>query len=738
MESDRLFTSTVTRERALHPAKAPFLAIWNFLQRWQLPSESITLGWKIPLLLFFSALSLRLGFLLANGMFLLPDSCGRYLPIGISIFDVWRGSVYDTPGYPLLIGILYALFKSGLSLALTQAALSSGTVVFIWAMGRRLGLGRFALVPTIYLILNPAEILFANSALSETLFSFLVTGSVWAWTRLTPRSGHGAYVLLGLFTAAATLTRANGMLLWAVYGGITAVLCLHQIHWRRWCSFMLTVLLPVSAWIAVNYRLQELPRISQGSGWQFLQAMAYFDLIDPLTIPAEDRELYSDWLSLSQIRNKHLYSGHPKKVVRGFDGLYMAIAVENVKRDPQAYYRAMKQAFWMPRHEVFDFVNAPLNPEFWNYQRDIAVQAGYGSWMKPADPERWFNRTVYSKLMGFNGYFKYSYLQAALIPILLMALLCLDLRTLVLAAVPLGNGLVLLLMLNAIDRYLFSFEPLIILGSAAVIHRGGLWLFGSVLGVIGASRAAPKMPLQTITPGPIPARAKGLIIIPAYNEAANLPGLIERCRLLSRWEILVVNDCSTDDSEAVINALGVPAIHLPVNLGIGGAMQTGYRYAFRNHYPFAVQIDGDGQHDPNQLDLLLERLEEADCVIGSRFIEGKGFQSSGMRQLGIRIISAAIRFSTGKIILDCTSGMRLVNRRVIRLFNDYYPADYPEPESLAMLLRAGYRVREAAVVMEERNAGQSSIRGYKTVMYMLQVVPKVLLSALFRRYDWNA
>ena len=173
-------------------------------------------------------------------------------------------------------------------------------------------------------------------------------------------------------------------------------------------------------------------------------------------------------------------------------------------------------------------------------------------------------------------------------------------------------------------------------------------------------------------------------------------------------------------------------LDLPINLGIGGAVQTGYLYALKNHYDVAVQMDGDGQHDALYLKDMEETLvrDNADMVIGSRFIEKKGFQSSGVRRVGIGIFKFLTGALFGKAITDATSGMRMSNRRTIELFVKDYPRDYPEPETVCRLLRKHYKVVEVPVVMKERETGTSSISMRKSVYYMIKVTMAILIERL--------
>ena len=226
---------------------------------------------------------------------------------------------------------------------------------------------------------------------------------------------------------------------------------------------------------------------------------------------------------------------------------------------------------------------------------------------------------------------------------------------------------------------------------------------------------------------------KKLVIIPAYNEEHSIARVIQEVRQNAKdYDIVVVNDCSEDHTAEIARGCGAVVLDLAVNLGIGGAMQTGYRYALENGYSHAAQIDGDAQHDPAYLDDMFDLLcsEKADMVIGSRFIEKQGYQSSTLRRRGIRYFSRLIRLLTGQVITDPTSGMRIVNRELIERFSEEYPADYPEPESLVHLLKMKKKVIEAPVVMREREEGRSSIRMKGSVYYMIKVTIAIILEKM--------
>ncbi len=217
---------------------------------------------------------------------------------------------------------------------------------------------------------------------------------------------------------------------------------------------------------------------------------------------------------------------------------------------------------------------------------------------------------------------------------------------------------------------------------------------------------------------------KILIIIPAFNESENIEDLIIKFTKLNfKTDILVINDASTDDTSVVAKKCNVVVADLPVNLGIGGAVQTGYLYAYYNDYDIAIQVDGDGQHNPEFISEMIEPIinKNADLVIGSRFIEYKGFQSSFLRRIGIRLLQIVLLLITKKNITDPTSGFRACNKEIISIFAKTYPSDYPEPESVATIVRKGYKIIEIPVIMNERNGGESSIKSFKSIYYMVKV-----------------
>lgn len=228
---------------------------------------------------------------------------------------------------------------------------------------------------------------------------------------------------------------------------------------------------------------------------------------------------------------------------------------------------------------------------------------------------------------------------------------------------------------------------------------------------------------------------KKLVIIPAYNEEGNLERTIEDIKKNAPdFDYVIINDCSTDRTLDMCRKHGYSYLNLPVNLGIGGAVQTGYRYAYYRGYDVAVQFDGDGQHDASFLETMAKELEQSnsDMVIGSRFIEKEGFQSSVLRRVGIVYFTFLIKLLTGKTITDPTSGMRMVNRKLLKKFTEDYPKDYPEPESVVAILAGNYKVKEIPVIMKERMEGESSISFRKSIYYMIKVSVAIVIARLGR------
>ncbi len=218
---------------------------------------------------------------------------------------------------------------------------------------------------------------------------------------------------------------------------------------------------------------------------------------------------------------------------------------------------------------------------------------------------------------------------------------------------------------------------------------------------------------------------KILVIIPAYNEEGSIERVIEDIRIhLPDADILIVNDGSTDLTSKRAKACEATVLDLPFNLGIGGAMQAGYKYAYEKGYGVAIQVDADGQHDPKEIPKLLHAFaeEKVDMVIGSRFLGDSEFKSSITRRMGISIFSGVISMIVGQKITDPTSGFRGANRKAIQLFASNYPQDYPEPEVVVLLHQCRLKMGEVPVGMNERYSGESSITKIRSIYYMVKVL----------------
>ncbi len=221
-----------------------------------------------------------------------------------------------------------------------------------------------------------------------------------------------------------------------------------------------------------------------------------------------------------------------------------------------------------------------------------------------------------------------------------------------------------------------------------------------------------------------------LIIIPAYNEAETIGRVIEKTRQSFPFaDILVVNDGSTDSTSAISKHKEAIVLNLPYNLGIGAAMQTGYKFADKMGYDVAVQCDADGQHHPAQIKKLIDTLvsDGVDMVLGSRYLRKKRYRSFVFRRLGILIFSRIISVIVGQRLTDPTSGFRAVTKGVIKSFSTFYPSDYPEPEALVLLHRQGFTIKEISVNMSSRKGGNSSINGWESVYYMVKVLLAIFI-----------
>jgi len=233
-----------------------------------------------------------------------------------------------------------------------------------------------------------------------------------------------------------------------------------------------------------------------------------------------------------------------------------------------------------------------------------------------------------------------------------------------------------------------------------------------------------------------------LIIIPAYNEEGNLGKAVQDALQCPAADILIVNDGSTDRTRDTAENLAaenprVASISLPLNSGIGSAMQSGFIYAVRNNYTYAAQFDGDGQHSSRSLTEMLKktREEKLDLCIGSRFLDlsPENFKSTRLRRFGIAFLARLTSLLVDCKVTDPTSGLRIYGRRAIEIFAQYYPDDYPEPEALLIASRNNLRIKELPAEMYAREAGQSSIHHFRTAYYMSKVTLAILIEKMRSR-----
>lgn len=225
-----------------------------------------------------------------------------------------------------------------------------------------------------------------------------------------------------------------------------------------------------------------------------------------------------------------------------------------------------------------------------------------------------------------------------------------------------------------------------------------------------------------------------LVIIPAYNEEEAIVKVVNDvyAEKIKNLDVIVINDGSKDKTYEEAKKTKAVVIDSPNNLGIGGAVQTGYLYAYQNDYDIAIQVDGDGQHDPKFLKELIKEIENGnDLVIGSRFVKKSNYNQTFFRMLGIKIISFIIKIKTGKKIYDTTSGYRAANKEIIKEFVKYYPYDYPEPCTNMSMIKKGYKYKEIPVEMKKRETGKSFITPLKSISYMFKVILYLLIQGSF-------
>ena len=233
------------------------------------------------------------------------------------------------------------------------------------------------------------------------------------------------------------------------------------------------------------------------------------------------------------------------------------------------------------------------------------------------------------------------------------------------------------------------------------------------------------------------------IIIPVYNEEKNITSVVNEINTIDIGgvdfiiDIVVVNDCSLDQTVNIVSKLKCILIDLPVNLGIGGAMQTGFKFAFGNNYDYALQVDGDGQHPPSEIPKLITAIKQNkfDVVIGSRFINNEGFRSTFSRRLGIIFFKYLLRLFCGITITDSTSGFRIINKKALAIVKEYYPDEYPEPESIILYKKNNLEIGEVPVKMLKRQGGVSSISSFTSIYYMIKVSLAIFFTYIKIRFN---
>ena len=218
--------------------------------------------------------------------------------------------------------------------------------------------------------------------------------------------------------------------------------------------------------------------------------------------------------------------------------------------------------------------------------------------------------------------------------------------------------------------------------------------------------------------------SKIVVIIPAYNEEKSIGPLIDEIRKeVPFLDIIVINDGSRDETASVARSKNVVVLDLPCNLGVGGAVQAGYRYTYEKGYDFVIRVDGDGQHPPDEIPKLIKTISKqgADLVIGSRYIGKRSYENTTLRSIGIKLLSFFLSVICRNWVTDPTSGFWIINRKLLYYFANEYPSEYPEPEAIALLHRHGYNCHEVPVRFRLRTSGKSTIHGFGAIYYMIKV-----------------
>jgi len=417
------------------------------------------------------ALLMRISFAATNGMLLLPDAYGRYLPVAERLWGALTLSPYDTPGYPVFLALCLDLVGPGFPLAVIQSLLDLATILLTWGIARRLIPLRAAFWIAVYLAIHPGAVMFASAVLSETLFTFLIVAATYLFVAARADFSPRRAVLLALFLVCAALTRANGVLAVVVFAG---ALVLSELGRRKWIAiacFLITAFLPLYLWSSYNQRNRGFSGLTQGSGWQWTQNLAYFELFDPSLLEPEEEAIYESWASLPRIHGRRMdaayATGHPESV----DPRWRALASASARQRPWQYVKAMPRALMMPRAFVKDVTQSIRDAQIWE-RHLAAVPDKYVSWMKPLDRNALINAIfrLVRKVTIFN--YKYTVLVLLSVPVFFIALFRRNAHWLLITGLPLAQAAALTLMLNPIERYFYPFEGLMLCAAVYLFtHR---------------------------------------------------------------------------------------------------------------------------------------------------------------------------------------------------------------------------------------------------------------------------
>ena len=428
---------------------------------------------KALALVFILSLCLRWLFLFFWGGLLFPDATGRYLPVSEELFTHWSGTVYDTPGYPVFLALSARSVGAGTATLYVQGLIDSLSVIMIFDIAARILRPGPALKIAIFFAIHFGAIAFAAAILSETLFTFFVVTAIWRFARLGDSAHWLKWGLPGIALGFAALTRANGVATIPAFALSLGLCHTARYRWRRLAAFLIAAALPVAGWVQFNARINGVRAIAQGGGWQWLQNLAYFDLVQPGTLPPPHDRTYRDWTSLTRLRQDMMarHRAHPGKV----DPMLGALARENAAARPLAYLLKLPAAWLLPRRFVKDMTAMALQVTAAGNQAEPATEK-YAHWQSDRHPPAMLT-LGYRLLRSLTVLpYKYSLLIAALPALLWVAWRRRDGWLLTLTLLPLSQALPLLLLLNPIERYYFPFESLMIIA----LFRGFLLRRGSI------------------------------------------------------------------------------------------------------------------------------------------------------------------------------------------------------------------------------------------------------------------